>query len=64
MLLDPGPNPNTKTLKDEFAMVALQGILANPLAFCDNTGLYSREDLIAEYAYEMANAMINERKKL
>jgi hypothetical protein len=48
------PAPETKTLRDEFAMAALQGMLASEAAFDRN---------MAEYAYEYADAMMEERKK-
>ena len=48
------PAPETKTLRDEFAMAALQGMLASEAVFDRN---------MAEYAYEYADAMMEERKK-
>jgi hypothetical protein len=48
------PAPEVKTLRDEFAMAALQGMLASEAAFDRN---------MAEYAYEYADAMMEERKK-
>jgi len=52
-----------KTLRDEFAMVAMSADLANPL-----TGLRegeNREDLRerAEFYYRLANAMCDAREK-
>ena len=48
------PAPEVKSLRDEFAMAALQGMLASEAAFDRN---------MAEYAYEYADAMMEERKK-
>jgi hypothetical protein len=48
------PAPEVKSLRDEFAMAALQGMLASEAAFDRN---------MAEYAYEYADAMMEARKK-
>jgi hypothetical protein len=48
------PAPEAKSLRDEFAMAALQGMLASEAVFDRN---------MAEYAYEYADAMMEERKK-
>ena len=44
------------TLRDQFAMVALTGIVANP-----DYDLYNGDK--ARLAYEIADAMLKERKK-
>jgi len=46
----------TLTLRDQFAMVALTGIVANP-----DYDLYNGDK--ARVAYEIADAMLKERKK-
>ena len=46
-----------KTLRDEFAMAALQGNLANPSL------TFSSWERLAEVSYEAADAMLKERKK-
>ena len=51
------PALETKTLRDEFAMAALQGLMANP----DNPPDTRRE--WAEEAYLYADAMMEARKK-
>jgi hypothetical protein len=48
------PAPEVKSLRDEFAMAALQGMLASEAAFDRN---------MAEYAYEYADEMMEARKK-
>jgi len=46
--------PETKTLRDEFAMAALQGMLARESDLARN---------VARYAYEYADAVMEARKK-
>lgn len=46
----------TKTLRDELAMAAMQG-------FCADPGFTSPFKTIAESAYRMADAMLAERAK-
>jgi hypothetical protein len=48
------PAPEAKTLRDEFAMAALQGMLASEAVFDRN---------MAEYAYEYADSMMEARNK-
>jgi hypothetical protein len=48
------PAPEAKTLRDEFAMAALQGMLARESDLARN---------VARYAYEYADAMMEARKK-
>ena len=48
------PAPEAKSLRDEFAMAALTGLLAANYEFTDR---------IAEETYEMADAMMEARKK-
>jgi hypothetical protein len=48
------PAPGYKTLRDEFAMAALQGMLARESDLARN---------VARYAYEYADAMMEVRKK-
>ena len=48
------PSPETKTLRDEFAMAALTGMITADHEFTDR---------IAEEAYEIADAMMEARKK-
>jgi len=53
------PAPETKTLRDEFAMAALTGFMADPnvlLPTCDFSAT-------AEGLYAIADAMMEERKK-
>lgn len=62
-------NENTPTLRDQFAMAALTGLLANsggpvqanPMSA---TG-YANHDAagVAAWAYEIADAMLKEREK-
>ena len=51
------PQPEQKTLRDEFAMNWLLGYISNP-----ETASLSYE-LTAEIAYEVADAMLEARKK-
>ena len=46
---------NTPTLRDQFAMSALQGLLANQ-------GLYIEPDVLSRHAYRLADAMLEARK--
>jgi hypothetical protein len=48
------PAPEAKSLRDEFAMAALQGLLA---------GKYDLDRGLSQYAYEYADAMMEARKK-
>lgn len=51
--------PNTKTLRDEFAMYAMNSILAN----CDPNEFWSNNlEILARNAYDMADAMLEARK--
>lgn len=46
---------NTPTLRDQFAMSALQGLLANQ-------GLYIEPDDLSRHVYRLADAMMEARK--
>lgn len=46
---------NTPTLRDQFAMSALQGLLANQ-------GFYIEPDKLSHHAYRLADAMMEARK--
>lgn len=48
--------PQTATLRDQFAMAALQGMLSHPLSTCSTSS-----DVQAAYAF--ADAMLKERDK-
>lgn len=50
-------NKKTMTLRDQFASAALTGILSNSSIFFDDN------DKIAKVSYEIADAMIEARKK-
>jgi hypothetical protein len=56
-----------KTLRDEFAMVALQGMLAGPMAAAlekvASRRLIDVDELASKAAYEYADAMLKEREK-
>lgn len=52
------PVQPTKTLRDEFAMAALSGLLARMRP----DAIYTYEDLVAQ-AYAIADAMMKEREK-
>jgi len=52
---DEAPQPEQKTLRDEFAMAALTGVLASDVRD-------SRENFAAK-CYKMADAMLEARKK-
>ena len=52
-----GTDDEPKTLRDEFAMAALQGNLANPSL------TFSSWECLAEMSYEAADAMLKERFK-
>lgn len=58
-----------KTLRDEFAMAALQGIMANsggPLQSNPMSGwglTNTNEDSIAAFVWEIADAMMKQREK-
>ena len=47
------------TMRDYFAGVALQGLLA----YAATTGKYAPDDELAREAYQLANAMLKERVK-
>lgn len=51
------------TLRDYFAGQYLAGRMARPLVVTDATKEYINDDLIAQYAYELADAMLKERIK-
>ena len=55
-------NPD-KTLLDEFAMAAMQGILADPEDH-DRIGGLTCAQTVARMAYEQGLAMIEEKKRL
>lgn len=57
--LDDNPEPEEKTLRDEFAMAALAGILANPdyLLHLSNT-----QESIGEKSYWFADGMLEARE--
>ena len=55
-------NPD-KTLLDEFAMAAMQGILADPEDHGRKTGMTCAQT-VACMAYEQGLAMIEEKKRL
>lgn len=51
------PDADVKTLRDEFAMAAMQGMLSNcEVAVCSEADF-------AKFAYEQADAMMAERAK-
>lgn len=51
---------NTPTLRDQFAMSALQGLLANPQ--CTPMGMSFEPDVLSRRAYRLADAMLEARK--
>ena len=51
---------NTPTLRDQFAMSALQGLLANPQ--CTPMGMSFEPDALSHRAYRLADAMLEARK--
>lgn len=51
---------NTPTLRDQFAMSALQGILANQQ--CAPMGMSFEPDALSRRAYRLADAMLEARK--
>lgn len=51
---------NTPTLRDRFAMSALQGILANQQ--CTPMGMSFEPDALSRRAYRLADAMLEARK--
>jgi hypothetical protein len=52
------PEQPTKTLRDEFAMAAMQGLLANPEVLLSVTHC----EIISGNAYEYADAMMKARE--
>ena len=52
-----------KDLRDEFAMVALQGLVSDPSLGYQYVSPQSYEDGVAKRAYELADAMIRARGK-
>lgn len=53
------PEPRPKDLRDEFAMVVMQGILSNPDCMLENK---KWEQVYAEHAYTLADAMMKARE--
>ena len=53
-VVNEGPQEDVKTLRDEFAMAALQGMLADPNVKLEGT---------AKLAYKVADEMLEARKK-
>lgn len=51
---------NTPTLRDQFAMSALQGVLANQQ--CTPMGMSFEPDVLSRRAYRLADAMLEARK--
>lgn len=51
---------NTPTLRDQFAMSALQGLLANQQ--CTPMGMSFEPDYLSRRAYRLADAMLEARK--
>lgn len=51
---------NTPTLRDQFAMSAMQGILANQQ--CSPMGMSFEPDYLSRRAYRLADAMLEARK--
>lgn len=51
---------NTPTLRDQFAMSALQGLLANHQ--CAPMGMSFEPDYLSRRAYRLADAMLEARK--
>ncbi len=49
---------NEKTLRDEFAMAVLTGLIMN-----NDHSLFFKPEDDAKYCYDIANAMMEERKK-
>jgi hypothetical protein len=56
--LELGKSLNEKTLRDEFAMAALTGLIASPKA-----KLPQEIECLAPLAYSLADAMLKERNK-
>ncbi len=54
------PSPPDLTLRDQFAMAALTGLLANHLAW-DTVMSHQPMHATAQTAYELADAMLSER---
>lgn len=58
---NPKVRPNTgMSMRDYFAAQAMNGLLANPEEFGENIPVKD----VAEFAFEMANAMLEQREKL
>lgn len=55
-MTDTPPEQQVPTLRDQFAMAAITGILASG-------SLWSEEERLAEIAYKHADAMLKERSK-
>lgn len=55
--------PRPKDLRDEFAMVALQGLVSDPSSGYQYVSPQSYEDGVAKRAYELADAMMRARGK-
>jgi hypothetical protein len=53
----------TKTLRDEFAMAALTGLLSIPDTYKAASNEPEADKWIARGAYELADAMMAQRKK-
>lgn len=61
----PHPNPpaSEKTLRDEFAMAALQGIMAHIIGSKVDVLKTQSASSVAHMSYLIANAMLQERAK-
>lgn len=57
------PAKETKTLRDEFAMAALTGLLSIPETYKHAADMSDSDGWIAGGAYALADAMLAERKK-
>lgn len=59
-----GQSAQIETLRDRFAMAALQGLLANPTALKNTVRVFGfrGDDILAKQAYEFADAMLRARK--
>ena len=54
---------NNKTLRDEFAMKAMQGIISNAWANNSRVAVSANDEYLAKTAYEIADAMMIQRER-
>ena len=59
--IDHGLSKKERNLRDEFAMVALSGLVSDPLLGHQYDSPQSYEDGVSERAYELADAMMKAR---